>query len=372
MSAKRPSDSLRTWIEIDRRAAKDNYDVFRNLIGPKVKLWSVVKSNAYGHGLYAFAKLANKFGVDGFCVDSVVEGAALRRNGIGKPILVLGPTLPLRYAYAAKHDIAITISNFEALNALVREKRPPEFHIKIDTGMHRQGFYLEDIPKVIRLLNPRLSGIYTHFAAAKDLRDTAYTEKQFEIFKSAAGYFERAGFTKLVRHASATGGALLGPRYHLDAVRVGIGLHGVWPSPELARQLGKKITLEPTLAWRAVVSEVKTLKKGDRVGYDLTARAPRDMSIAVIPVGYWHGFPRALSNVGEVLIRGARAKVLGRVSMDLIVVAAPRATKPGAIATLIGRDGRSAITADETAKNIGTTAYELLTRLNPLMERVAV
>ncbi len=371
---------LRTWIEIDARAVQKNFRTFRRLVGKKVKLWSVVKSNAYGHGLFAFSELADRFGVDGFCVDSLVEGIALReKSGITKPILVLGPTLATRFREAAKHKIAITISNFEALRALIREKRPPAFHIKVDTGMHRQGFYVEDLPRVIDLLEhstrtikTSLKGIYTHFAAAKDLGDTAYTERQFAAFGKAILLFERAGFKHLMKHASATGGTLLGPRYHLDAVRVGIGFHGIWPSGELARELGREIKLEPTLAWRAVVGEVKKLKKGDEVGYDLTERAARNATMAVLPIGYWHGFPRALSGKGGVIVRGKHGKVLGRVSMDLLAVEAPTGARPGDLATLIGRDGKTTITADEVAAKAGTTAYELLTRLNPLMERVVV
>jgi alanine racemase len=372
-------DHLRTWVEIDARATRRNYDSFRKMLGKKTMLWSVVKSNAYGHGLFAFTKLADRFGVDGFCVDSIVEGIALRRLGIKKPILVLGPTLPDRFKEAKKLNIAITISNLQALKALAREHRPPEFHLKIDTGMHRQGFYLEELPATVALIKrstsgikTSLKGIYTHFAAAKDLRDTKYTDIQLKRFHQAAALFEKAGFKKLIKHVSATGGTLLGARYHLDAVRVGIGLHGVWPSPELARQLSKKIKLTPTLSWKAVVSEVKKLRKGDAIGYDLTERVPRDMMMAVIPIGYWHGFPRALSGVGEVLIHGKKCKVLGRVSMDILVTEAPKGAKPGDVATLIGRDGNVVITADDVAKKAHTTAYEILTRLNPLMERTIV
>ncbi len=377
---------LRTWIEIDARSVRRNYETFRRLIGKKVKLWSVVKSNAYGHGLYAFSELADRFGVDGFCVDSLVEGIALRKkSGIKKPILVLGPTLATRFEEAAKHKIAITISNAEALRALLKTKRPPQFHIKVDTGMHRQGFYIEDLPRVVDLITHStsaikrsLKGIYTHFAAAKDRLHAAYTAAQLKKFKKAAAIFERAGFRDLMKHAAATGGALLGKPYHMDAVRVGIGFHGIWPSGELERQLGRSISLVPTLAWRAVVTEVKDLKAGDAVGYDLTERAPRSMTMVVLPIGYWHGYPRALSGKGSVAIRGRKGKVLGRVSMDLLAVAAPRSAKskavvhPGDVATLIGRDGSAVISADEVAARAGTTAYELLTRLNPLMERVVV
>jgi alanine racemase len=370
---------LRTWIEIDAKAAKTNYDTFRKLAGKKVKLWSVVKSNAYGHGLYAFTKLLNEFGVDGFCVDSVVEALSLRKVGIKKQILVLGQTLPSRFAEAAKHNITISISSFEGLRALAKAKNPPDFHLKIDTGMHRQGFYNEDIPAVVALLKKgkpevknSLKGIFTHFAAAKDMKNQAYTGGQLKKFKKAVALFEEAGFKKLVAHASATGGAMLGPQYHFDAVRVGIGLYGLWPSEELERQLGRKIILHPVLQWRTIASEVKKIKKGEYVGYDITERVAKNTTMAVLPIGYWHGFPRALSSTGEVIVNGKRGRVLGRVSMDMVVVEVPEKTKAGSVVTIIGRDGKEKIHASEPAKRSGTSHYEFVTRLNPLMERVII
>ncbi len=379
-------NNLRTWIEIDSRAAKKNYNTFRKLIGPKTKLWSVVKSNAYGHGLVLFAKLMQGFGIDGFCVDSLVEGLRLRKEGIKKPILVLGPTLPGLYKEAAKKKITITISNFEALRALARTKNTPQFHLKIDTGMHRQGFYSEDLPKVVRFLGSmdpglrrgdrasgpagKLKGIYTHFASAKDINYPSYTEKQFAEFQKAAQLFEKAGYKNLVKHAAATGGTLVSPKYHLDAVRVGIGLYGLWPSKELEMQLGEKIYLEPILSWRTVVSETKHLKKGDYVGYDLVERVPGPIKMAVVPVGYWHGFPRSLSGIGEVIVNGERSKVIGRVSMDMIVVRAAGGAKTGDIITLIGSEKNEEVQASEVAQKAGTIHYEFLTRLNPLIERI--
>ncbi len=377
-AARRALAGKRTWIEIDSRAAKKNYETFRGLVGPKVKLWSVVKSNAYGHGLMLFSKLMEKLGVDGFCVDSLVEGLRLRKEGIKKPILVLGPTLPALFKDAAKQEITITISNFEALKALAREKHPPEFHLKIDTGMHRQGFYLEDVPKIIRFMvhgswRRKLKGIYTHFASAKDINYPTYTNMQFKKFQKAIMLFQEAGFDNLVKHAAATGGTLIDKKYHLDAVRMGIGLYGMWPSRELEVQLGQKIILKPILSWKAVVSETKNLKAGDYVGYDLAERVPRSTKMAVLPVGYWHGFPRSLSSMGEVLIHGRRAKVLGRVSMDLLVVdtgGIPCAS--GDVAILIGSEGREDIPASLAAQRANTIHYEFLTRLNPLIERILI
>lgn len=369
--------NLRTWIEINARAAKKNHDTFRKLIGKNVKLWAVVKSNAYGHGLYAFSGLMDQIGADGFCVDSVVEGLALRRIGIKKHILVLGPTLPARYEEAAQQDITITISTLGGLSALAKAKVIPHFHIKIDTGMHRQGFYIEDVPKVIKMISntkypisKKLKGIYTHFASAKDVNYPGYTEMQFEKLQKAIAFFEASGFKNLIRHASATGGALCGTRYHLDAVRIGIGMYGLWPSKELEVQLGDRIKLYPVLAWRAAVTEVKRLKVGDYVGYDLTERVPRDTMMAVLPIGYWHGFSRSLSSLGEVLVNGKRARVLGRVAMDMAVIGLHGPAREGDVATMIGKDGKEEIFAWEPSQKSGTTHYEFLTRLNPLMERI--
>ncbi len=366
---------FKTWIEISRKAVQHNLKTFRSLIGSKTKLFAVVKSNAYGHGLVTFSKIADSLGVDGFCVDSVVEGARLREEGIEKPILVLGPTFKNLLKSAAENDITITISSPEALQELKASKFHPEFHLKIDTGMHRQGFYAKDLPAALKLMNDELkadcSGVYTHFASAKDINYPTFTDQQFSEFQKAVKILEKAGLKNLLRHVAATGGTLVNKKYHLDAVRIGIGLYGLWPSTELGIQM-EKIKLEPVLSWRALISEVKEVEAGDFIGYDLTERLAKRSKIAVIPIGYWHGYPRSLSGVGEVLVNGQRARVLGRVSMDMIVVDVTGiAIKRGDVATLIGRQKADEMSAYEVARRAGGASYyELLTRINPLVERV--
>ncbi len=387
MSAKKLSDNgarrngatdkgVRTWIEIDREAIRRNVKTFRKLIGPKTKLWSVVKSNAYGHGLSIFAKLADKSGIDGFCVDSLIEGLRLRKEGIKKPILVLGFTLPHRFGEAAEKKITITISNEESLKALRRAKKKPFYHLKIDTGMHRQGFYPEEVPRIIKNLDKNLSGVYSHFASAKDLGNSVqsdYTEKQFNNFKKANDILENAGFSGLIRHISATAGTIVSPEYHLDAVRVGIGLYGLWPSRELEKKFSHEIKLSPVLSWRAVISEIKTARPGGYIGYDLTEKVTKPTIYALLPLGYWHGISRSLSGNGTVLINGKRARILGRVSMDMVVVDISGIDcRPSDIATIIGKNGKDEIKAVDTAELSGTSNYEFVTRLNPLMEKIIV
>ncbi len=366
---------LKTWVEINKKAVASNIKTLRSLLKPKTKLWSVVKSNAYGHGLADFAKIADDSGVNGFCVDSVQEGLKLRKNGIKKPVLVLGPTLPGLFKEAFAGNITITISNFDSLKNLLKNKYKPNFHLKFDTGMHRQGFYLNEVSKLIKLLKAnklanQLTGIYTHFASAKDLNYPTYTDLQFSQFEKEIKRLENSGFKNLIKHASATGGTLINPRYHLDAVRIGIGLYGLWPSKELFLQR-KDLKLKPVLSWHALISEIKNLKKGDYVGYDLAERISSPSKIAILPIGYWHGFPRGLSGAGEVLISGKRAKILGRVSMDLIVANVTGIPcKTGDRATIIGRQKNEEISAFETAQKLGTIHYELVTRINPLIERI--
>lgn len=371
----------KTWIELDQQAIAHNVKVFKSLLANSSRLFAVVKSNAYGHGLFLFSKIVDALGVDGFCVDSVVEGIKLRSINIRKPIIVLGPTLPALLPLAANYRLILSVSNFDILKKIIKIKKPIYFHLKIDTGMHRQGFYLQDLPQVIKLIQKSKSkiknycqGLYTHFAAAKDVTYPAYTLKQIREFLKAKEIFQTTGFKNLIVHAAATGGALLYPQSHFDLVRIGIGLYGYWPSLESQNQysliLKRSFELKPVLSWQAVISEVKDFQKGDFVGYDLTEKIPRKTSAAVIPIGYWHGLPRAVSSIGEVLINGYRSKILGRVSMDLITVSVSKKPQIGQIATIIGRQGRNTLTAEDLATASHSTVYEVLTRLNPLIKRI--
>ncbi|TSC68030.1 MAG: alanine racemase [Parcubacteria group bacterium Gr01-1014_66] len=422
---------VRTWIEIDKKALHHNVEQFLRLIPKKTRFMAVVKSNAYGHGLVHVAKqLAefrssslefrgsspnSKFKIQNsriwFGVDSITEGLRLRKEGIKNHILVLGYTLPSRLEEAAAAGIAVTVSSPEALKALVRVGKRPVFHIKIDTGMHRQGFLPTQALDIIRQLKRNHlapEGVFTHFAAAKDPAYPTYTLMQAEDFQRVVAAFRRTGYSRVIRHAAASGGTLLFPETHLDMVRIGIGIYGYWPSQEAkigftllsslrapkgrGNPVRKTATvdygiassqpprndnafeLEPVLSWKAIVSEVKEISAGSYVGYDLTERVSRKTIIAVLPIGYWHGYDRGLSGVGEVLIRRRRAKVLGRISMDMTVVDATNIPRVcvGDTAILLGKDGEEEILADELSLRIGTTPYEVLTRINPLIRRVVI
>ncbi len=376
------TEYLRTWIEIDTRAIKNNYTIFRKLIGKECCLMAVVKSNAYGHNLINFSLAVEKLGVDWFGVDSIVEGIALREAGIVKPILVLGYTLGERIQDAIKYNLSITVGDFVTLatiQSLGKKAKNLQIHLKVDTGMHRQGFFVKEIPKVIQILeskgfSAKLEGMYTHFSSAKDPKHPKVTQKQVSAFQEADMMLAQAGYGNIMRHAGATAGAILYPQAHFDMVRIGIGLYGLWPSKKVEKAYKNKLHLKPVLTWKTVVSQVKEIKKGESVGYDLTETLKRDSKIAILPIGYWHGFPRILSSKGQILIRGKRAKILGRVSMDMVCVDVTGivGVRAGDEAVIIGKNGKDYISADEIDELAGTTAYEIVTRINPLIKKFFV
>ena len=369
---------LRTWIEIDKKAIAHNYSAFRSLLSKKTKLMGVVKSNAYGHNLTEFALELEKSGVDYLAVDSVVEGLALRRVGVKLPILVLGFTLPEMIALADKANLEITVSNFEYFSVIkkLKLKKLIKVHIKVDTGMHRHGFQSDQMPKLLTVLKKNkdieVVGLSTHFAAASDPKLLKETRNQINDFNLWREAFAKAGI-KVVAHACNTAGTILFPEAHFDMVRVGIGLYGIWPSSETRALVEARFKLQPVLGWRTLVGEVKNIKGGEKLGYDFTGKVKKDSVVAILPIGYWHVFPRALSSTGSVLIKGKKAKVLGRVCMDIVTVDVTDipGVVVGDVATIIGRAGNQEISVDDIAALVpGSCGYETVTRINPLIKRI--
>lgn len=367
---------LRTWLEIDKKAIKHNYTVFRSLISKETKFMGIVKSNAYGHNLFEFAHELEKLGVDYLAVDSVVEGIALRKDNVKTPILILGYTLPEMIEKAVSNDLDITISNFDYFTQIKKLKinKPIRAHIKVDSGMHRHGFQEKDIQKVLKeIKNSKVDvvGLYTHFASAKNPAFPKETRDQVNIFNRWREAFKLAGL-KLICHACATSGTILFPEAHFDMVRIGIGLYGIWPSRETQAYAQDKFNLKPVLSWKTVVAEINNVKAGDSIGYDFTEKFSVDSKVAVLPIGYWHGYPRSLSGIGKVLINGKVAKVLGRICMDIMMVDVTgiKGVKVGDEVTIIGQDKQEEIKADDISSMISGSSYELVTRINPLIKRI--
>ena len=373
--------SYRTWVEISRRALRSNLRELKKFIGPETKILGVVKSNAYGHELHGFTRELTELGVDFIGVDSISEGHSVRAIDRKVPILVMGHTLPENMAIAARENMSVAISQFENLRYALAHagefKRKLKVHLKIDTGFHRQGFSPAEVPKAVSMLRGCKSiiveGIFTHFAAAKDPAEPHDTDVQIERFEQALASV-RAAFPNVLTHAAATGGAINYPHAKYDMVRMGIAMYGMWPSEETRRRFEKEIKLEPVLSWYSTIGEVKTVPAGESVGYNFTAKLTRDTKLAIVPIGYWHGYPRSLSNRAKVLVNGHPAPVIGTVSMDMVTVDVtdvPGRVRVGDKVTLIGtsRDKKYSVTADELGDLAGTINYEIVTRLNPLIKR---
>ncbi len=365
-------EKMRTWVEIDRGAVKHNYDTFRGMLKKPTRIMSVVKSNAYGHGLVLFAKEMTRLGVDWLGVDSYEEALELRKAGIKKPIMVLGYVSPKYFGDAVKKNISVTISSMPSLLALARMKKSPKIHIKVDTGLSRQGFLSEEKDAVLKILQKNnkiiLEGAYSHFAVGEDPKARDYTERQVAEFKKWCTLFENAGY-KPIRHICATSSTMMYPEFHFDMVRVGLGMYGLWPSVDTQEIVGKKYQLKPVLSWHAIISEVKNKKKGEGVGYDLTEKLSRDSRIAVIPVGYWHGYPRMLSGKGKISVNQNLCKVLGRVSMDMMVIDITEVKGVEVLNEVVLLGEKAGNRAEMVAETASTINYELLTRINPQIPR---
>ncbi len=369
----------RTWLEINYRAITNNIRTLRTLITGETMLMAVVKSNAYGHGIVASARAAILGGVTWLGVDEISEALVLRKEGIKVPILVLGYTLPEWYKTAAVKNISLTVSSLDVLQDIsgMSFTKPLKIHIKFDTGLHRQGIMESHIQQSIRIISRAsfpavIEGMYTHFATMEDPLREDYSRMQRDTFKQIITLFALKKITPIT-HAGASSALLFSKEFHFDMVRVGIATYGLWPSREIKRW-AKDTALVPALTWKTIVGEVKLVQKGARVGYDLTHELSRNSRLAIIPVGYWHGLPRALSNTGSVLIGGKKVPIVGRVSMDMTIVDvtdSPRVTI-GSEVVIIGNQGAESITADEVAQKAGTINYELVTRINPLIPRISV
>jgi alanine racemase len=378
--------SLVERVEVSRSALVHNIREFRRLIGRKRKFMAVVKANAYGHGLLEVAGIAMENGVDWLGVNSLDEGAALRDAGIEAPVLVLG-YVPLRgLEEAVARDLRLTVYNRETLARLsalsVRMGKTVPVHVKVETGTWRQGVPLKDVAAFAGDVRKRtglvLEGLSSHFANIEDTTKHDYPRRQLEAYRTACREVEADGAAVPLKHMSCTASTILFPEPGFNLARVGIGLYGLWPSKETylscVLQKKKPVSLEPVLAWRARIAQVKKVPAGAYVGYGCTYRTTRPTALAVVPVGYFDGYDRGLSNAAHVLVKGRRAPVRGRVAMDFFM--ADVTDVPGVKledeATLIGADGRERITAEDLAGLAGTISYEVLARINPLVPRVVV
>lgn len=363
----------RTWVEIDKGALKKNVAALRKCLGSKVEFMAVVKANAYGHGLIEIAQILKGENIDWFSVFDPLDAGSIRKIS-NKPILILESTPESFWEEAIKKNLSLTISTFEQLEYLKKLKKKPRVHIKIDSGLGRQGFTKKDQKKVLAFLQqlPKetVEGLYTHFSGTESRIFDSYTKTQFENLLDWKNALSEVGIHPKV-HASATSGALRSDQLQLDIARFGIGLYGLWPSEETKLLDKGRTKLMPVLSWRTKISEVKNLSKGSSIAYDCTYTLKKDATVALLPVGYWDGIPRHASSRAYILVRGKACPILGRVMMNMCVIdiSGIKNVERGSIATIIGQDLKSYVSAEMLAQASDTINYEIVTRINPLISR---
>ncbi len=369
-------------IEVDTEALRRNLSLLRDLVRPPARLLAVVKADGYGHGLVIAARSFLAGGADVLGVHAASEARALRAAGIGAPVLILGPLTASAAALAGALGAEATIGSLPGLEAAAAgvsaaglEAGALRVHLKVETGVNRQGLREEEIDAAIERLDAtpalRLVGLSSHFADIEDTLDHAFARAQMERFERYRTRFAAAGRENLLHHMSCSAAALLWPESHRLLARVGISAYGLWPSRESrisARAAGRgELPLQPALTWICGIAQVKNVPAGETVGYGRTWRAPVDSRIAVLPVGYADGYPRALSTRAHVLIRGRRAPLRGRVCMNLCMADVTHI--PGVVAgdeaVLLGRQGDEVIAAELLAEWLGTINYEVLTLPGP-------
>ncbi|MBI5793677.1 alanine racemase [Candidatus Uhrbacteria bacterium] len=375
----------RTWVEVSERALTNNIETLRSLLEDEARFCAVVKANAYGHGLTEVASIAARAGVDAFAVDSIDDALLLREIYPGALILTLGFTLSDRFREALSANIHLTISDQEEIEqaqSVGRElARTFPLHLKVETGTMRQGASLPDLADMALQLSRcdrvSLEGVSTHFANIEDSENPEFAAHQFSLYEQALAIFAEHQINPPWRHTACSAAIILYPQTHQTLVRAGISMYGIWSSElveNTVRRLNLGCDLQPVLTWKSRIGQIKTVPMGTPIGYGLTEVMKRSGRLAVVPVGYWDGYDRQLSSKGEVLVKGIRCKVMGRVCMNMMMVdvsQVPQLQKEDEV-ILLGTDGRHRVTAENHAQLTQTIPYEVLTRIHPSIPRVIV
>jgi alanine racemase len=383
------TDTPLIWAEIDLDAVAANVRELRRITRPEARLLVAVKANAYGHGLVEVARQALVHGADTLGVARLPEALSLRSAGIDAPVLIFGYTPPSDVEALARHDLIQTVYALETARAYAERIGKSggrlKVHLKVDTGMGRLGIlpdsrrYVEpgmdisdhavrEVLDIAGLHELMLEGIFTHFASA-DSADKRFAEKQFGTFMAFLDQLKRSGLEFEVRHAANSGAIIDMPHTHLDMVRAGVSLYGLYPSDEVDKS---RIDLTPVMTLKARIVHLKKVPAGFPVSYGMTHTTLAPTTIATVPVGYADGFNRRLSNRGQMLVHGQRAPIVGRVCMDLTMLDVGHI--PGVAiedeVVILGRQVNEEITVEDIAGLLNTINYEITSAITARVPRV--
>ena len=363
-----------TWAEVDLDAVRYNLGNIRDLVDEKVDIMAVVKANAYGHGILQVSRALVKEGVNYLGVATVDEGLKLRSSGIKVPILVLGSVLDEEAQAAVDNDITLTLCDEGLLGVLIRisreTKKRPKVHIKVDTGMGRIGVWHEDAVGFIKKVHSNkeidTEGVYTHFSSAG--RDKVITRTQISSMENVLARMEELGIDVKYKHAANSIAVVDWKKSHLNLVRTGILLYGVYPKESFR----KEFKIKPVMNLKTKIVHLKDTPPGRSISYGRTYITQKDTKIATIPIGYADGYGRILSNKAEALVKGQYVKIVGMVTMDqtLLDVGHVKDVNIGDEVVLIGSQGTSEILIEKIAKLAGTIPYEILSAITDRVPRV--
>ncbi len=363
-----------TWAEVDLSAIRDNIRAIRARVGPRVKIIPAVKADAYGHGAVPVSRACLEAGVDGLGVACIEEAIELRRAGVTAPILILGCSEPDASEAIVQQAVAQTCCTLNCATALsqaaTRLGKTVSVHIKVDTGMGRIGVQPEEAVaftrKLMDLPGISVEGVFTHFPTS-DEPDRTFTLGQISTFGKVVRGMRRLGLSRLIAHASNSGGILAYPEADLDAVRPGIMIYGHYPSAEVV----KSIPIREALTLKSRIVFLKASQPGTSISYGRTHVLKRPSLVATLPIGYGDGYSRHLSNRGEAAVRGVRVPVIGRVCMDQIMldVTDVPGVEVGDEVVLYG-GGYDYLSVTNIARKLGTISYEVLCNIGRRVPRV--
>ncbi|MBU0489857.1 MAG: alanine racemase [Bacteroidetes bacterium] len=368
-------------IEISKSAIINNIGFIKETLGENVRVSSVVKANAYGHGVENFVPIAESCGIDHFSVFSAMEAFRVKQV-LKQPttdVMIMGHIGADEIEWVIQNGVEFFVFNFCRLQLAVKVAEElgikAKIHIEIETGLNRTGFEREELKQVISLLktysaNLTIKGLCTHYAGAESIANHVRVQRQISKFNKTYKWFVKNGITPEIRHTACSAAAFTYENTRMDMVRIGIMQYGFWSTDETRihyfhKHKGQLDRLERVMSWKSTVMSVKTVKTGEFISYGTTFLAQEDKKIAIVPVGYSHGFSRTLSNQGRVLVRGRRCAVIGLINMNMLIVDVTGidSVKYGDEVVMIGRQGKLSISVHSFSQLSDQLNYELLTRL---------
>ena len=378
-------------IELDQKALRNNITYLKKICGSSVKFVSVIKGNAYGHGIKTFIPMAEKCGIDYFALFDLHEAKqALEIKEQHTSIMIIGGFEPSELEWVITKGFSFFISDIDTFKHTIhitkKLQQKAKIHLELETGLHRTGIEKKELSQLTRLYHKyqqyfEIEGICTHFSGADSIANYTRIHDQIDRFTKKIEWLKARGVTATYYHTACSAAAILYPETRFNMVRIGIAQYGLWPSKETKihqllsdRALYKRNPLRRILTWKSRIMGLKTVETGDFIGYGVAFQASSKTTIATIPVGYFHGYRRSLSNIGYVLIHGRRAPIIGMVNMSIMMVDVTKISgvKKWDEVILIGKQGKNEISVASFSEQLNLVNYELLVRLPAQIPRIVV